>query len=243
MFNSIGRTLSLHKPQLFTKTDLHSHLIPEIDDGCDSMAASLQLIRQMKSLGYTKLITTPHIMSHKYPNSIKIIKQGLFELRGMLRVKNIDIEIDAAAEYYFDEYFIALIRKKELFTFGDNYVLFEMSYRVRPKDLEEVVKEMIAMGYKPILAHPERYKFLTEVSEYKHLKNLGIFFQINVNSLGGYYANDSQKKSLMLSQKGMVDFIGSDLHHQKQMDQFKVNIFSSHVKTLFQNNTILNDTI
>jgi len=236
-------SLVLNKQRLPINIDLHSHFIPEIDDGCQSIEESLVLIQQMKKLGYKKLITTPHIMWHRYPNTIKIIKQALFELRGMLKVKNIDIELDATSEYYFDEHFIGLIERKELLPFGKNYILFELPYTTRPESLEETIIKMIELEYKPILAHPERYRFLTSVRDYRVLKEMGLLFQINANSLVGYYGAEVQKKSIMLGQKGMVDFIGSDIHHQKQMDSFKEAIFSNHIEMIFRNNKILNDNL
>jgi len=243
MFEFIKKKVLTYKKELYTTVDLHSHLIPEIDDGSEDLKTSLELIKKMKKLGYKKLITTPHIMLHKYPNSTKIIKQGLFELRSILKIENINIEIEAAAEYYCDDHFVQLIEKRDLLSFGDNYVLFELPYTTRPKNLEVVIQKLIRFGYKPVLAHPERYRFLTEVSGFRSLKKLGLFFQININSLGGYYGREAQKKSLMLAQKGMVDFVGSDVHHQKHMDSFKNNVLSNHVEMVFRHNKILNDTI
>jgi len=231
------------KDSLQSNIDLHSHFIPDIDDGSESIKESLTLIRQMKNLGYKKLITTPHIMSHRYPNDIKTIKNGLFELRSILKVENIDIELEAAAEYYCDEHFFDLIQKKELLSFGENYILFEFSYTTRPVNLEKCVKALIVKGYKPVLAHPERYRFLKDVTCFRNLKKLGMLFQINVNSLNGFYGQEAQKKSLMLGQKGMVDFIGSDIHHQKNLDAYKKNIVSNHVEMIFRNNKILNKTL
>ena len=240
MFKKLKNSFIKNKKNLETSIDLHSHLIPEIDDGCSSIEESIAIIRQMKKLGYKKLITSPHVMIKKYPNSIKIIKQGLFELRGMLKVKNIDIEIEATAEYYCDEFFLELIQKRELLTFGKNYILFEMPYTKRPDCLVEVIQKLKQFGFIPVLAHPERYQFLTEVVEYRFLKDLGILFQVNVNSLGGFYGKQAQKKSLMLSQKGMIDFIGSDIHHKKHLESYKDKIFSNHMEILFRNNKILN---
>ena len=243
MLSRVKNSFLKPKQKVKLTTDLHSHLLPEIDDGCSSMDETLTIIKQMKDLGYKKLVVTPHIMLHKYPNTINIIKQGLFELRGYLKVKNIDIEIDVAAEYYCDLEFVKLIQKKELLSFGNKYVLFELPYATRPTCLEEVVKKLLVAGFKPVLAHPERYKFLTEVLEYRSLKELNVLFQLNVNSLGGFYGKEAQKKAIMLSQKGMVDFIGSDIHHKKNIDAYKENILSNHMEMLFRNNKILNDTI
>ena len=158
-------------------------------------------------------------------------------------VNNIDIEVEVAAEYYCDEHFLSLIHKKELLSFGNKYILFELPYTTRPNILEEVVQSLIDLGFKPVLAHPERYRFLNTIVDYRNLKKLNLLFQVNVNSLGGFYGIEAQKKSLMLARKGMVNFIGSDIHHQKHMEHFKENIFSNHMEMLFRNNEILNDTI
>jgi len=243
MFNFIKEKILKNDSKLFTRTDIHSHLMPELDDGCESMEKSIQLIQQMQTIGYKKLIVTPHIMTDKYPNSIKIIKQALFELRGYLKVKNINIEIEAAAEYFCDQSFIKLIKRNELLSFGNKYVLFELPYTRESRYMEEAVKELLNRGYQPVLAHPERYRFLNTVLDYRDLKKLGILFQVNINAIAGYYGKEAQKKSLMLSSKGMVDFIGSDIHHQKHMDVFKKAVVSNYMEILFRNNKILNDTI
>ncbi len=243
MFEHLKNKIFNDSKKLPTKIDVHSHFIPEIDDGCPDIKTSIHLIQQMKKLGYKKLITTPHIMSQKYPNTIKIIKQGLFELRSVLKVKNIDIEIEASAEYYCDEHFLQLIQLKDILSFGKNYVLFELPYTKESKYLTDAVKALLNKGYIPVLAHPERYRFLNTVIEYRNLKKQGMLFQVNVNSIAGYYGKEVQKKALMLSSKGMIDFIGSDMHHQKHMDMFKEAIFSNQIEILFRNNKILNDTI
>jgi len=243
MLNRVKNSFLKPKQKVKFTTDLHSHLLPEIDDGCSSMDETLTIIKQMKGLGYKKLVVTPHIMAHKYPNTINIIKQGLFELRGYLKVKNIDIEIEVAAEYYLDEYFLKLISCKELLSFGKNYVLFELPYSSRPQELEQSVKLLLNKGYKPVLAHPERYKFLRTVLEYRELKKMGLLFQVNINSIGGYYGENVKKKAMMLSSKSMIDFVGSDMHHQKHMDVLKETVYTSSIKALFDNNKILNDTL
>ena len=243
MFKGIKQTLAYKSKKVNIKVDIHSHLIPEIDDGCFNMKESLSLVKKMHSLGYKKLIITPHIMQKKYPNTYKIIRQSLLELRSFLKVKNIDIEVEAAAEYYCDDYFLSLIKKDELLYFGDKYVLFELPYTTHPENLNMVIKLLLDKGYRPVLAHPERYRFLNTVLDYRRLKKKGLWFQVNVNSIGGYYGSDVKKKALMLSQKSMIDFIGSDMHNEKQMDTYKDAIFSNQIEILFRNNKLLNDTL
>jgi len=243
MFKGLKGKLAYKSKKVNIKIDLHSHLIPEIDDGCFNMEESLSLVQKMHSLGYKKLIITPHIMHKKYPNTYKIIRQSLLELRSFLKVKNIDIEVEAAAEYYCDDYFLSLIKKDELLYFGDKYVLFELPYNTYPENLNVVIESLLKKGYKPVLAHPERYRFLNTVLDYRSLKKKGLWFQVNVNSIGGYYGFGVKKKALMLSQKSMIDFIGSDMHNQKQMDTYKDVIFSNQIEILFRNNKLLNDTL
>ena len=114
---------------ILPKVDLHSHLLPGIDDGVQTLEESIDLISNFSKLGYEKLITTPHIMSDFYANTPEIINAKLKEVRQAVSQAGLSIQIEAAAEYYFDENFIDLVEsKKGLLTFGDNYVLFEIGF-------------------------------------------------------------------------------------------------------------------
>ncbi|MDQ7042787.1 MAG: CpsB/CapC family capsule biosynthesis tyrosine phosphatase [Sulfurimonas sp.] len=224
--------------------DIHSHLIPGIDDGSKTIKESIALIKQLKSFGFKKLITTPHIMEHKYPNSPSIILAGLDNLREELKSQNINIEVDAASEYYLDEYFLKHLQKKDLLTFGDNYILFEMSYSLKPINLEQIINDIKTAGYKPVLAHPERYLFMhKDFDIYKKLKKEGVFFQVNLNSFSGYYSKPVQKIAEKIMQEGWIDFIGSDTHKMSHLESFSKNINSTVLEKIFKKNKILNDTL
>jgi len=136
------------------KTDMHSHLIPGIDDGSQSLEQSIEIIRAFKSLGYQKIITTPHIMCDYYKNTPEIIWGGLEKLRAELTRLNISIEIEAAAEYNLDDGLEKIIDDKQLLTFGNNHVLFELPFMQEPQNFQEIVFKFQTHGYKPILAHP-----------------------------------------------------------------------------------------
>ena len=224
--------------------DLHSHLIPGIDDGSKSMQESIELIVEFQKLGYTRLITTPHIMSHRYKNNSKIILDGLEILKKELSKQKIDIQIEAAAEYYVDNHFIELLNNNDLLSFGDNYILFELSYSQQPLHLEQIIFDIQEAGYRPVLAHPERYLyFCKDFSKYERLKELGLFFQLNINSLSTYYSKVVQKTAYKLIDKGMINFLGSDVHHKKHMQNL-INVRkTSHYKNLFSNNSILNNSL
>jgi protein-tyrosine phosphatase len=195
-------------------TDMHSHLIPGIDDGAPNTEISIDLIRKLMGLGYSKFITTPHIMSDYYRNTSEGILRGLDGLREALQKENISVPIEAAAEYFLDEHFEKLIQKKDILTFGDNYVLFELSFMIEPASLKKVLFELQMAGYKPILAHPERYPYWhKDFDKFRELVDRDVFLQLNLNSLTGTYSPQVQKCGEQLIKEGLVSFLGSDCHH------------------------------
>ncbi|WP_457594130.1 tyrosine-protein phosphatase [Hydrogenimonas sp.] len=226
------------------KVDIHSHLLPGIDDGAKTTYESIKMIKAYKNMGYQKLITTPHIMWHRYKNSSEIIMEKLEYLKDALADHEVEIEIEAASEYYLDEHFAKLLAKKEILTFGENYLLFEMSYTRAPKDLREIVFDIEMAGYKPVLAHPERYIFMHDgFDEYEELKELGVYFQLNLNSLAGQYSKNVQKIALELINRRMVDFLGSDVHKLSQTETLKKVLESDTLQDIFKKNRILNNTL
>ena len=194
------------------KTDIHSHLIPGIDDGSTDMVTTINLVKQMQHLGFSKLITTPHVMSDFYRNTSEIILNGLNNLRAELKAQNINMKIDAAAEYYIDYDFEQKIGKEKFLTFGENYILVELSFIEAPKNIFDIIFKLQLEGYKVVLAHPERYMFFT-MKDYKELMNRGVFLQINCLSIIGYYSEAIKKKVNDLIAKNMVSFLGSDCHN------------------------------
>jgi tyrosine-protein phosphatase YwqE len=226
------------------KTDIHSHFIPGIDDGSRSMEESLRLLKGMEALGYEKVITTPHIMFDAYKNTPKIIKEGLSALRTAAKSEGIKIEIEAAAEYYLDEGFYDHLHSSDVMSIGGKYLLFETSYVSKPLQLEEMIFEIGAAGYTPLMAHPERYRYIKEpLKEYGRLKELGVMFQVNLNSLIGHYGRSAHYLADFLNKEGMIDFLGSDVHHKKQVETLTDVFCSDAYISLFQNNTIRNEEL
>ncbi len=226
------------------KVDLHSHFIPGIDDGSQSMEESLSLLKGMEALGYEKVITTPHIMIDVYRNTPQIIKEGLDALREAAKSEGIRLEIEAAAEYNLDEGFYDQLHSDEVMSIDGKYLLFETSYVTKPLQVEEMIFEISASGYIPLMAHPERYRYVSDpFKEYGRWKELGVLFQLDLNSLGGHYGRDAKKKAEILSKHGMIDFLGSDIHHLKQT-KFLDDVFMSEAYAkVWENNTILNHTL
>jgi protein-tyrosine phosphatase len=199
--------------------DMHSHLIPGIDDGSPDMATSLELIRGFTHLGYKKIITTPHILWEVYPNTAEIITEGANELRAAMTEAGITIELTAAAEYFIDEHFQELLKNKiPLLTLSGNMVLVEFSMLTAPLDLQEVLFEMQMQNYQPVIAHPERYVYLSRRKEaFDELKNTGCFLQLNLLSLTGHYGSQVQELAEYLLKKDYYDFAGTDLHHHRHL--------------------------
>ena len=224
--------------------DIHSHLVPAIDDGSKSMQESIAIIKEFKKLGFKKLITTPHIMHHRSPNSSEIITSGVAKLQNELAKQKIDMKIEASCEYYLDEHFMQLLAKRDILTFGDNYLLFELSYAMKPANLLELIYEIEVAGYQPVLAHPERYLYLhNNFTIYEQLKERGVLFQINLNSFSGYYSKPVQKAAMKILEKGWIDFIGSDTHKLSHLEHFSKNYNGKIIEKIFLKNSIRNNQL
>lgn len=226
------------------KTDLHSHFIPGIDDGSQSMHETIDLLKEMIAFGYKKVITTPHIMSDYYKNTPEIILNGLRKVQDEITKQNLDIEIDAAAEYYLDDTFEEKIETGQLLTFGKKYLLFELPFIGEPPMLDKVLFKLQTNGYKPIIAHPERYSFwYRSFDKYEKLKDKGIFFQLNINSLSGEYPAETKKMALRLIKEGMINFIGSDCHNMNHINMMQKALREQGLHDLLQSGKLLNATL
>jgi protein-tyrosine phosphatase len=215
----------------FLKTDMHSHLIPGIDDGSKTMDETIAMLVKFKELGYKKIITTPHIMSDFYRNTPEIILDGLKKVKEEIKRINLDIEIEAAAEYYFDETLFQKLEEKSFLTFAENYVLIEFSFSAAPQEHERLFYEMRMKGYKPVIAHFERYLFFHgSISQAIDWREKGMLIQLNINSLFGHYGAAVKKQAEMLVDSGQIDFIATDCHRIDHLITVEQNLNSSYLK-------------
>lgn len=227
------------------KCDMHSHLIPGIDDGSPDVETSITLVEGLRKLGYEKIITTPHLMADLYPNSRTTILNGFDKLVKALQKRKIDIPVRAAAEYFLDDHFDSLLEKDEpLLTIKDNLVLVEFSFASIPIDYKQKLFNMQMKGYKPILAHPERYAYLHNRFElYEELKDFGCLFQVNLLSLIGYYGKNIEVAAEKLYKLKYIDLLGTDLHHERHMENLNVHLLHQKVKDIADNLPLLNDSL
>jgi protein-tyrosine phosphatase len=206
----------------FLKTDMHSHLIPGIDDGAQTIEDSIALVKEFIELGYESVVTTPHIKSDYYPNDAAIINNGLNELRQALNDQGIHFPVKAAAEYYVDERFIEMLESGPLMTVNDKEVLIEFSFVFEPMRINEILFQMQTKGYKPVIAHPERYNYYhLKPNTYRELKDRGCLLQLNAISLTGYYGRTVKEAAENLLDENLYDYCGSDAHHLRHLDTMR----------------------
>jgi tyrosine-protein phosphatase YwqE len=199
--------------------DIHSHLLPGIDDGAPTMDHTIGMLRKFEELGYKKLILTPHIMSGVYDNNSEIILQKLEEVRKVSHNLDLKLELEASAEYYFDETLFERVRKKDLLPFHGNHILFEFSFRNQPSQVEDIVFALKSAGYQPVLAHFERYLYFhPSIEVARSLRERGCYIQVNLNSFTGHYGPDVKNQAIRLLKAGLIDILGSDCHRIQHLE-------------------------
>jgi len=227
-------------------TDIHSHFIPGLDDGAKSIDDSLELLTAMEALGYRKVITTPHVLSDSYRNTPEIILDGLSKVREALIKAGINIKIEAAAEYYLDYDFEKKLKENKVLTFGGEkkYLLWEIAFVNPPDSMNQTIFEMLTQGYKPVLAHVERYSFWQrDYKKYEELAGRGVLLQMNINSLTGHYSAETRKAAHWLIDKDMISFLGSDCHHTGHIKLMKSALNDKYLRKALSSSKILNSTL
>lgn len=221
MFNLFRRSPVL-KDFSFLGCDMHSHLLPGIDDGAQDIEQSLKLISGLAALGFTQLFTTPHVMMDLYPNTPERILAKKDLLKKNLAEKGIAIGLDAAAEYLLDEGFSEKLQQGKILTLPGNRVLVETSLISAPPQLDQLLFQLQAKGYRPVLAHPERYLFYRQdFKKYQEFKERGVELQLNLLSLTGYYGKHVSALAHKLLKHDLIDFLGTDLHHEKHLNRLQ----------------------
>lgn len=188
-------------------TDHHSHLLPGVDDGVKTVEGAEKALRLMEGLGVKKVYITPHVMENFPDNNRESLTKRFEEFKTQV---DTSIELNLAAEYMLDSSFENHL-KDGLMTIGDNRVLIETSYIAAPLDLDNMIFEVMAKGYVPVLAHPERYVYMVN-DDYISLASRNVKLQLNLMSLSGCYGRTVSKKAMFMLENGMYSFAGSDCH-------------------------------
>jgi protein-tyrosine phosphatase len=225
-------------------TDMHSHLLPGLDDGAADIQASLKLIRSLHEMGFKKFWCTPHIMSDFYRNDASSIMPALESVREAIKAEGIPVEVYAAAEYYLDDGFIKKLADEKLLTLGEKHLLFEVSYINAPENIDKVIFDMQLKGYRPIMAHPERYPFwYRDFEKYKTFRDQGVLLQVNMNSLSGYYGPDAKAIALKMVDEGIVDLLGTDCHHERHLEGLRKGLKEPSMRKLLEQTSLFNASL
>jgi len=248
MFNFFKKSGKPVEPDLsFIGIDMHSHLLPGIDDGLQEVESSVAFIKDLQNLGYKKLVCTPHILSDLYPNSPETILPKLQLVREALAAANVDMQVEAAAEYMIDHMFSELVaksKKEDLLTIAGDYILVEMSYLSPSPNFDQIIFDLRMLGLQPILAHPERYSYYHhQFDQYERFKDLGCKLQVNLLSLSGGYGPHVKKTAEKLFKNQMVDFLGTDMHHERHLAMLKNLATKKDFYELVSNAELLNNTL
>lgn len=227
--------------------DMHSHFIPGIDDGSANMEESIQMLNGLKQLGYSKFVTTPHIQPEIFPNTEAFILEKFDAFKTSINAYAPDLEIKCAAEYYVDDNFLSRLNTdNKLLTFGNNFVLIEVSMVSKFKALEKVIFELMLLGYNVILAHVERYPYMFEnnrLDYYESLRDKEVFLQVNLRSFTGNYGDIQRKIARQLAEKNMIDFLGTDLHKPVQLKLIEDALHDTYVQKLLTENNLYNKSL
>lgn len=243
----LKRNKNIQNQDLFRelRADMHSHLLPGIDDGAADVETSIRLIKGLQQLGYKKLVTTPHILWDMYKNTNEIIFEKFELVKKKMEEEQLDVELEAAAEYYIDDHLEELLaQKRPLLSFGNKMVLVEFSLASAPFDLKNVLFEIQLQGYQPVIAHPERYSYKAGQKKFfDELKDIGCLFQLNILSLINHYGSEVTDLAHYFCKKQYYDLVGTDLHHSRHLDALHHPSLSSQLKRLLDSGKIQNPNL
>ena len=196
-------------------TDIHSHILFDVDDGCSTLKESIELLKKMHDIGFNDIILTPHYIDGSEYNSNNIEKISKFkELKEEIQKEKLDINIYLGNEIFINNNIYELIKNKNIYTLNNsNYILVELPFHNQIVNLEDIIYELKIKGITPIIAHPERYTYFQKnYKEVDRLKEEGFLFQANYSSILGYYGKEAQKLLKYMLKKRYIDYLGTDIH-------------------------------
>jgi tyrosine-protein phosphatase YwqE len=210
------------KPAPDLAWDLHSHLVPGVDDGVPTVEDALEAIRALHALGYRGSVVTPHVYRGLYPNTRETLEPALASLRTALASAGIDYAIHMAAEYFADEHLIDIAGREPLLSFGERLVLVEYPYSAEPLLWADALTALLRSGYTPVLAHIERYRFVYDNPDLwlERFAQFGVKIQCNIGSLVGQYGPRAFELARRMRDQRLATFWGTDLHRPAQIEKF-----------------------
>ena len=226
-------------------TDMHCHLVPKVDDGSKCIEESVECMKALASVGYKKMILTPHFQTPRFENDEDDIVRRYEEMKRQAADMGVEIDIcGIGGEYRIDSGFAKRLENPCFLQIGGKYVLVEFSLHQQMMGCDEMIFDMQMKGYEVILAHPERYPYLNVGgSRMEQLKNQGVFFQVNVLSLGGFYGEEAKRRAIEMVEGGLVEFLGTDTHNSMYAQALIDLTHNRKVEKLLMNHEFLNKTL
>ena len=198
---------------LFYHTDVHCHLLPGVDHGSPDVPTSLLLLGLEQKMGIDRIIATSHVTQNTFENTPETLRPAHSTLCQAVAQAGMDMRIDLAAEYRIDDFSLSQFKAGQFLTYPGNFLLLENAFQQEILGMDELIFNLQLKHLSPIIAHPERYEYVT-MADYRHLKSQGIAFQLNIPSLMGAYGRHVQKKAEKLLKQGYYDLYGSDTHRE-----------------------------
>ena len=226
-------------------TDMHCHLLPKVDDGSSGLDETIGCINTMKACGFKKIICTPHFQYPRFPNTEEDIVQRHETLKRELAEKGVTIGMgNVSGEYRVDSGFAQRVENSKFLKLGDNYVLIEFSLHQQMMGLDETIFKLQMNGYNVILAHPERYPYMSLHSKaMEQLKNQGVYFQLNILSLNGFYGKNAMTKAYQMIERGWVEFLGTDMHCDLYAKALINATHSRKIQKVLETHTFMNSEL
>lgn len=248
MFDFLFKKNNTEPKKLFYHTDIHCHIMPGVDHGAADAEASLALLDAQKRWGIDRIILTSHVTDGTFENNPDTLSEGFRTLQSALAAagRENDFKLDFSAEYRIDTLFLTQLEKNLIRPFPDGHLLIENSFLQEPIGLDSLIFDLQTKGYSLILAHPERYCYYhNNFKRYKDLHDRGVQFQTNLLSLAGYHSKEVKKIAEKLAKEGLVDFLGSDLHHDRHVQAIDAYLGSRQYAKLepVLQETVKNDSI
>ena len=199
--------------------DMHSHILPEIDDGSRSEEETFNMIKEAYEAGFTTIVATSHYYLGHYEPNEELRNTIIDRITEKLTKMNINIKISIGSEIYITRDMVSLLSEHKASSInGTRYVLFELPFTTEVQNLKDVIYSLISNNYIPIIAHPERYKYVQKNPNILlELLDLGVLFQSNYGSIIGQYGKDAKKTVKLLLKNNFIHFLGSDAHRQENI--------------------------
>ncbi len=208
------------------KRELHCHIIPGVDDGSRRLESSISYLKALSSFGVEEVVFTPHCIDERYENTPEIIDPIFRQVSEAVQQAALPLQLSYSFEYRLDSGFLQLMQQGKFGTpdcrlrpLHGRYLLIENSFAHPVQEMDDLIFQLLELGYYPILAHPERYLYYAghHGRFYNHLQDQQLEFQCNILSFSGYYGDVAKKMVYWMLDNGYVNFLGTDLHNDQHV--------------------------